>query len=179
MTRFSYLYPAGTGWPMCIGFTLYRLLRLSELRWRYSNPPPHWSLTAGSIRHCLRKNVNVTLRPKGRKWNRRTEKIHWFRSSPIGPVFRARCYSKPGMPSKFESHIHNLREPLGLAKWTPFGWLKMRLSSETMWSLHVTGRDFLHQSSACQFLNTTEANYCPQVFNPKINSNILYVYATK
>jgi hypothetical protein len=38
------LYPQGTGWPSytpghCVPFC--RLLRLTELRWRYSNPPPH------------------------------------------------------------------------------------------------------------------------------------------
>jgi hypothetical protein len=30
----------GTVLPSC------RLLRLAELRWSYSNPPPHWLLTA-------------------------------------------------------------------------------------------------------------------------------------
>jgi hypothetical protein len=31
-----YLYSPGTGFPF------HRLLRLEGLRWRYSNPPPHW-----------------------------------------------------------------------------------------------------------------------------------------
>jgi hypothetical protein len=48
--RFLYLYPPGTRWPsytpghwvlFTSSFTT-RLLRLTELRWRYSNPPPTW-----------------------------------------------------------------------------------------------------------------------------------------
>jgi hypothetical protein len=42
--RFPYLYPPGTGWPSYTPghwVPFCRLLRLSELRWRYSNPPPH------------------------------------------------------------------------------------------------------------------------------------------
>jgi hypothetical protein len=39
-----YLYPLGIGWPSYTpgtGFHFRRLLRLTGLRWWYSNPPPH------------------------------------------------------------------------------------------------------------------------------------------
>jgi hypothetical protein len=42
--RSQYLYPPGTGWPSYIPrhwVRFCRLLRLAELRWRYSTPPPH------------------------------------------------------------------------------------------------------------------------------------------
>jgi hypothetical protein len=42
--RFPYLYPPVTGWPSYTPghwVPFYRLLRLAELWWRYSNPPPH------------------------------------------------------------------------------------------------------------------------------------------
>jgi hypothetical protein len=45
--RSPYLYPPGTGWPSYTpgnGFAFRRLLRLSGLRWRYSNPPPRGNL---------------------------------------------------------------------------------------------------------------------------------------
>jgi hypothetical protein len=44
-TRSLYLCPPVIGWPSYIppgtGFPIRRLLRLAELRWRYSYPPPH------------------------------------------------------------------------------------------------------------------------------------------
>jgi hypothetical protein len=43
-TRSLYLCPPVTGWPIIppgIGFPFRRLLRLTGLRWRFSDPPPH------------------------------------------------------------------------------------------------------------------------------------------
>jgi hypothetical protein len=39
--------PPGTGFPFC------RLLRLAELRWRYSNPPTHGWYSTGYLSHHL------------------------------------------------------------------------------------------------------------------------------
>jgi hypothetical protein len=75
-TRFLYLFPPVTGWPSYIppstGFPFCRILRLAGLRWRYSNPPPHWDTQRRLIGHSfyrgnfLRKSC-VTCREKCRR----------------------------------------------------------------------------------------------------------------
>jgi hypothetical protein len=63
--RSTYLYPPGTGWPSFIPrrwVSFRRLLRLAELQWRYTNPPPRGVQPqlskSKSKSHCNWRSVN-------------------------------------------------------------------------------------------------------------------------
>jgi hypothetical protein len=60
--RSLYLCPPGTGWPSYTpgtGFPFRRFLRLAGLRWRYSNPPPHWEVKVMTMFNLVKRHEDT------------------------------------------------------------------------------------------------------------------------